>query len=68
MGFRIQATYTRMNGGTDTQMWNVAANATTAQVSFVAGGINPVVKACFAVTAFNGPGDSLPSNEVCAVL
>jgi hypothetical protein len=67
-GFRIQATYTRMDGGTDTQVWNVAANATTAQVRFVAGGINPVSKACFTITAFNSQGGSAPSNEVCAVL
>jgi hypothetical protein len=67
-GFRIQATYTRMNGGTDTQVSNVAANATTAQVRFVAGGINPVSKACFTITAFNSQGGSAPSNEVCAVL
>jgi hypothetical protein len=67
-GFRIQATYTRMNGGTDTQVWHVAANATSARVSFVAGGINPMSKACFTVTAFNTQGASSPSNEVCAVL
>jgi hypothetical protein len=67
-GHRIQATYTRMNGGTDTQVWSVAANATTAQVSFVAGGINPIGKACFTVTAFNAQGSSSPSNEVCAAL
>jgi hypothetical protein len=67
-GFRVTALYTRMNGGTDTQVWHVLANATTAQVSFVAGGINPVAKACFTVTAFNSQGDSLPSNQVCAAL
>jgi hypothetical protein len=67
-GFSIRATFTRMNGGTDTQVWNVAASATTAQVSFVAGGINPVTKVCFTVTAFNSQGDSAPSNQVCAVL
>jgi hypothetical protein len=67
-GFRIQATFTRMNGGTDTQVWTVPANSTSARVSFVAGGINPVSTACFTVTAFNSQGDSPPSNEVCASL
>jgi hypothetical protein len=67
-GLRIEATFTRMNGGTDTQVWNMSANATTAQVSFVAGGINPLSKACFTVSAHNGQGTSSPSNEVCAVL
>jgi hypothetical protein len=67
-GFRIQATFTRMNGGTDSQTWNVAANATGARVNFVAGGINPVTKVCFTVTAFNGQGSSPASNEVCALL
>lgn len=67
-GFHIQATFTRMNGGTDTQAWTMPANITTAQVSFVAGGINPVSKACFTVTAFNGRGDSPPSNQVCVAL
>ena len=70
-GFRIQATFTRMNGGTDTQAWSVPANATTAQLSFIAGGINPVRKACFTVAAFTGQAGTVavssPSNEVCAV-
>jgi hypothetical protein len=57
-----------MNGGTDSQVWNVAANSTTATVSFVAGGINPVSKACFTVSAFNGHGSSAASSQVCAVL
>jgi hypothetical protein len=67
-GFRIQATFTRLNGGTDTQAWTVPANATSARVSFVAGGINPISTACFTVTALNSQGDSPPSNEVCAAL
>lgn len=67
-GFRIQASFTRMNGGTDIQAWTAPANTTSGQVSFVAGGINSIARACFTVTAFNGQGDSSPSNEVCAVL
>lgn len=71
-GFRIEATFTRINGGSDTQVWHVAANAATAQVGFVAGGINPVSKVCFTVTAFNDQAGTLwvssRSNEVCAAL
>jgi len=67
-GFRIQATFTRMYGGSDTQSWNVGPNVTNAKVTFTAGGINPITKACFTVTAFNGQGSSPPSNEVCQSL
>jgi hypothetical protein len=67
-GFRIHTTLTRLYGGTDTQVNDVAANVTTAQVSFVSGGINPVKTACFTVTALAASGESAPSNQVCRQL
>jgi hypothetical protein len=67
-GFRIRASFTRMYGGTDAQEWTVGPNANTANASFVSGGINPVSKACFTVTAFDSAGESAPSNQVCAQL
>lgn len=67
-GFRIRAIFTRMNGGTDTQMWQIGPNSNTAHLSFVAGGINPVTRACFTVTAYNAQGESSPSNTGCIQL
>jgi hypothetical protein len=67
-GFRIRTTLNRLYGGSDTQTQTVGANTTTAQVTFTAGGINPVKTACFTVTAFNGATESAPSNGVCLQL
>jgi hypothetical protein len=64
-GFRIRTTLTRMFGAVSTQIVETGPNATTAQVSYVAGGINPLQTACFTVTAFNAGGESAPSNQVC---
>lgn len=67
-GFRIHATFTRLYGGTDSQSWDVGRNATRTTVAFVAGGINPVSKACFIVSAINAAGESARSNKVCITL
>jgi hypothetical protein len=67
-GFRIRTTLTRLYGGTDTQTQVVGPNTTAAEVSFVAGGINPVKTACFTVTAFNATAESAPSNQACVQL
>lgn len=67
-GFRIRTTLSRLSGGSDTQTQDVGANVTTAQVNFIAGGINPVKTACFTVTAFNATSESAPSNQACVQL
>jgi hypothetical protein len=64
-GFRVHTTLYHLYGGQDSQTQEVGPNATTAQVSFVAGGINPVATACFTVGAYNLNGESAQSNQVC---
>jgi hypothetical protein len=65
-GYRIHAAFTRFYGGPNNRDQDVPANATTGRVTFVAGGINPVSRACFTVTAMYRGGESAPSNQVCA--
>lgn len=64
-GYRIHASFTRQHGGTDGATQGVSANASSASITFVAGGINPVAKVCFTVRALSRGGESAPSNEVC---
>lgn len=64
-GFRIHGTFTRMYGGSDSHVVSVGANRMRARFTFVAGGINPVKRACFTVSAFNAWGQSPQSNTVC---
>jgi hypothetical protein len=67
-GFHVTATLTRQHGVDDSQAQDAPANATTAHLSFVAGGINSVTRACFAVSAYNAAGSSPQSNTVCVTL
>jgi hypothetical protein len=67
-GFRIHTTLKRLYGGSDSQANDVPAGTTAAQVSFVAGGINPVKTACFTVTALGAAGESASSNQICVNL
>jgi hypothetical protein len=67
-GFRIRTAITRLYGGTGIQTQEAAAGATTAAVSFVAGGFNPVKSVCFTVTAFTAAAESAPSGPACVQL
>jgi hypothetical protein len=64
-GFRIRAVFSRLYGGTDSGTTTVSANTVRTRFTFIAGGFNPVRKACFTVAAFNGGGESPPSNKAC---
>lgn len=67
-GFRIRATFTRRYGGSDKQHWDVGPNVTRAKAGFIGGGINPVTRACFTVTAVKATAESAGSNQVCITL
>jgi hypothetical protein len=66
--FEITASLTRRFGSPGKQTWTAPANATTATVQFVAGGINPLDSICFTVRAASDSSVSPPSQAACASL
>jgi len=64
-GFRIEATFVRLHGSTDTQALDLPAETEQADFHFIAGGINPVKTACFTVHAVLAGGDGPLSSEAC---
>jgi hypothetical protein len=67
-GYRIHAAFSRLHGGADTQTKDLPASTSRTDFRFVAGGINPVRRACFTVTALSASAESSPSNQVCVQL
>jgi hypothetical protein len=63
--FKIRAVFSRRYGGTDSQATFLAPNRSDGRVTFIAGGINPVMRACFTVSALTTTGQSQPSNRAC---
>jgi hypothetical protein len=67
-GFRIRSVQTRIYGDPSVGTQDVGANATTATLTYIAGGINPTKSLCFTVTAIGPSGESAPSNQTCLQL